>query len=129
MTVNDRDTLIAAIDTTGAKGTTGEEIQNIADSSVNKKSVTYTALTPSIDATYGVIYLDGTSNTVAAALPTPSGEDDSLIMVKAVNIDNAVTLTGTIEGGSPYTFATANDALILHCDGTTWNIFAEFLNA
>jgi hypothetical protein len=129
MTVNDRDTLIAAIDTTGAGGTTGEDVQDIADSAFITKSVTYTALTPTIDPTYGVIYLDGTSNTVAAALPTPASNVDRVLFVKATNIDNAVTLTGTIEGGSPYTFATVGDALVLHCDGTTWNIFSEYLNA
>lgn len=98
-------------------------------SSLLRNVTTYTALTPTIDDDDVVVLLDGTSNTVAAALPAVATSTHRILFIKCINKDNAVTLTGDVEGGSGYTFATVLDALILACNGSEWYILSEFLNA
>jgi hypothetical protein len=95
--------------------------------------VTYSSLTPAIDDDDFIILLDGTSNTVTAALPNPASGYYPVFIVKAINIDNAVALDPgalNLEGAATdYTFATVNDCIIVFWDGSAYWIAAEFLNA
>jgi len=111
------------------EGTSAQDIRDIIHSAMLTRVRTLDSETPALDDDDVVVLLDGSSNTVAAALPAASGAEHRMLFIKAVNIDSAVTLTGDVEGGSPYTFATAGDAVTLACDGTLWHILSEYLNA
>jgi hypothetical protein len=95
--------------------------------------VTYASSTPAIDDDDFIVLLDGTSNTVTAALPNPATGYYPVFIVKAINVDNAVALDPgalNLEGATTdYTFATVNDCLIVGWDGSAYQIYAEFTNA
>jgi len=81
----------------------------------------YTALAPAIALTDTLVLLDGTSNGVAATLA--AGTAGQRITVKAVNVDNAVTLVPAVfEDGTTITFGTVLDSIVLISDGTGWYI-------
>lgn len=123
----------AALVTLLADNTSGaispQDVRDQLLSSLLRNVTTYTALTPTIDDDDVVVLLDGTSNTVAAALPAVATSTHRILFIKCINKDNAVTLTGDVEGGSGYTFTTVLDAVILACNGSEWYILSEFLNA
>lgn len=89
--------------------------------------VTLSTSTPSVPTNVHVIYLDGSSNTVTAALPSAAANDGISYQIKCINADNTVKLaragSDTIEGATEYIFNN-NDAITLKSDGsTTWRIF------
>jgi len=133
MTQKTRTALAADVDTTGAGGTTGQEIINIIESVFIPMGSTYSTTTPSLSAADGVVKLDGTSNTVTLSLGDPANFANRLFCFKAINVDNAAALDPgafDLEGATTdYIFATVNDVLWLWCDGTEWLKVAEFLNA
>ncbi len=112
-----------------AGGISAQDHRDQLLSSLLRNVTTYTALTPTIDDDDVVVLLDGTSNTVAAALPAVAGATHRILFIKAINTANAVTLTGDVEGGAGYSFVTALDAVILACNGSEWYILGEFTNA
>lgn len=101
-------------------------------SSQLRNCTTYATSTPTIDDDDVVVLLDGSSNTVTAALPT-GPETGTLLLVKAINVTNAVALdpgANNLEGATAdYTFTTVNDAILVAWDGSAWWILSEFLNA
>lgn len=70
-----------------------------------------------------ICYADGTTNTVGITLPSASDRTGATFIVKAINIDFAVTVLGVLDGTTNFVFATENDAINIHSDGTDWRIF------
>lgn len=96
-------------------------------STLLRRVTTYNTETPTISDDDVFVLLDGSNNTVAAAL-TPAAH--RIHFIKAVDVSNAVTLTGAnIDGVSGYAFASAGDAILIAGDGTEFHVFAELLNA
>lgn len=132
-THRERSALVALLADNTAGDISAQDIRDWLLSTLLRNVTTYSSSTPTIDDDDVVVLLDGTSNTVAAALPAAASSANRILLVKAINIDNAVALdpgSDNLEGTTTdYTFATANDAIIIACDGTAWHILAEFLNA
>lgn len=133
MTQSLRSALSAAIDTSGAQGTTGQEVVNIVDSAfiVDVRTVTTAAPTVTTDDEY--VRIDTTANGVTVALPALASAGQQQYTFKWVAGANAAVLDGNasenIEGGETYTFVTLQDAVILRPGPTQWEIVSEFLNA
>lgn len=112
---------------------TGANHQNFVASALMGYVSTYTASAPTLSTDDSIVLLDGTNNTVTAALPAAASSEHAVFFIKAINIDSAVVVdpgSDNLEGSTTdYTFATVNDAIIVACDGTAWYILAEFLNA
>jgi hypothetical protein len=112
---------------------TGANHQNFVASAVMGYVSSYATSTPALSTDDSIILLDGTSNTVTAALPAAASSEHAVFFIKAINITFAVAVdpgSDNLEGTTTdYTFATALDAIIIACDGAAWHILAEFLNA
>jgi len=128
----DRSELVTALADNTSGDILEQTVRNWLLSSLLRNRTTYTALTPTIDDDDVVVYLDGTSNTVTALLATPT-TSYPLKIVKAINVDNAVALdpgVNNLEGATDdYVFATVNDCIMVHWDGSAWRTLFEFLNA
>lgn len=133
MTQHARSELIDAIDTTGNRGTTGEHVQNIADSALILDIATISDLTATLDSDHYIVLLDGSSNAVTVTLPALASANKQPYWLKALAVDNTVTVDGNsseqIEGSDTYVFATAGDAILIVPGTSQWHILAEFLNA
>ena len=85
---------------------------------------TQTAATLTLDATHNTVLCDGTSNTVTITLPTASGISGKIYNIKAINIDNAVTVdqTGaeTIDGSTDAITLDLMEVITVQSDGTNW---------
>jgi hypothetical protein len=110
----------------------GNSLTNI-QAWINKNIFYYSEKTSdyTIDTFDKVIAADGTSNTVAITLPAASSNAYKVAIIKAINIDNAVTIatTGgdTIDGEASYTFNDLNTSLILISDGSSdWKIMGDY---
>lgn len=124
-----RSALVTLLANNTSKSITAQRVRDwLLSSLLRNYPAPLTSATPTLSDDDVFVALDGTNNTVTVALPDPATSAHRVLFIKAVNVANAVTLTGTIDGGSGYTFTTAMDAVILACNGTTWHIFGEFLN-
>jgi len=85
---------------------------------------TQTAATLTLDATHNTVLCDGTSNTVTITLPTASGISGKIYNIKAINIDNAVTVdqTGaeTIDDSTDAITLDLMEVITVQSDGTNW---------
>ena len=129
-----RSELVTAMPISTSDGISAQDIRDLLINTLLRAApVVYSSATPAIDDDDFVVLLDGTSNTVTAALPNPSTNYYPVFIVKAINIDNAVKLDpGALElegTTTDYTFATVNDCIIVGWDGTAYRIYAELLNA
>ncbi|MAS33543.1 MAG: hypothetical protein CL610_06025 [Anaerolineaceae bacterium] len=133
MTQQARSTLSAAIDTSGANGTTGQEIRNIIDSAALVAQQTITATTHDLDSDDDYTRIDTTSNNVTINLPPLAEANNQEYTFKWVAGANTATLDGDsaeqIEGSNTYVFATLLDSVKLRPGPTQWELVSEFLNA
>ena len=97
------------------------ELKNIVT-----KVTSYTA-----DADDQTILLDGTAAIVPVTLPTAVGILGKKNALKCIDKTNACTVVTngaeTIDGGANYTFANANDSILLASDNSNWQIIASDL--
>lgn len=132
MTQGLKSALMATIDTSGANGTTGQEVRNVVESTfiVDTRTATATGAVTSDD---DYVRIDSTSGAVTLTLPTLALALQQQYTFKWVAGGNAATLDGAgaeqIEGSNTYVFATLLDAVILRPGATQWEIVSEFLNA
>lgn len=73
-----------------------------------------------------VIILDATSTEVSANIEDGSSYPGTILYVKVINIDNGASLSGTIDGGSGYTFTSVNEALLLKEYNASWYIIGKY---
>jgi hypothetical protein len=79
-------------------------------------------VTPAIDVTKTVTFLDATSNGVAATLGAGT-ENGQIIYIKAIDVSSAVTLTPTfLSDGTTITFGTVNMYITLVYSGILWYV-------
>lgn len=75
-----------------------------------------------IPQTISDIYLDGSSNVIAATIG--EAETNKTVYIKAIDITNAVTVVpDSFRDGTTITFATLNSYSVLKFDGEFWNVF------
>jgi len=84
-----------------------------------------TAATITIDEFDDVVLLDATSNTVDATLPNANTVEGKVFYIKAINVDNTVTVIGTIDGDTDPTLA-LNEAMIIASNGTEYKHLMKF---
>lgn len=88
------------------------------------KTVSTTSDTLDIDDYY--VRCDASSNAVTINLPTASGIDGRVYIIKAIDVTNTITIDGngaeTIDGNTTVTFASQYDAYTLISNGTNWDI-------
>ena len=85
---------------------------------------TQTDSTLTLGETHHTVLCDGTSNTVTITLPAASGCTGRIYNIKAINIDNAVTVdqTGaeTIDGSTDAITLALMETITVQSDGTNW---------
>ena len=86
--------------------------------------ITQTDATLTLTASHYTVLCDGTSNTVTITLPSASGISGRVYNIKAINIDNAVTVdqTGaeTIDGSTDAITLDLMEVITVQSDGTNW---------
>jgi hypothetical protein len=79
----------------------------------------YTTVTPAIATTATAVFLGATTQGVAATLA--AGTAGQIMYIKAINVDNAVTLTPAIfSDGTSITFGTVDMYITLLYSGVSW---------
>jgi hypothetical protein len=122
--------LSAAIDTTGAGGTTGQEVKNVIDSAFVVDVRTVTTLTATVTTDDDYVRLDTTANAVTLTLPALASAGQQQYTFKWVAGANAATIDGDaadIDGGGTYVFDTVGDAIIIRPGPTQWEIVSQYL--
>ncbi len=85
-----------------------------------------TAATVTIDEFDDVVLLDGTSNTVDATLPAANLVEGKIFHIKTINIDNVVTIIGTVDGvASPV--PVLNETYVIASNGTEYKRLNKYL--
>ena len=85
---------------------------------------TQTTATLAPNGTHYTILCDGTSNTVTINLPTASGITGRIYVIKAINIDNAVTVSPNgseeIDGSNSDITLALMEIITVQSDGSNW---------
>lgn len=118
---NDGTTLLTINSSTGLNSDVVGDVTGNLTGQTFGTVTTYTAATPAIALTDKEAKLDATSNGVAATLA--AGTAGQVIYVKAINVDNAVTLVpASFTDGTTITFTPVDEYVVLISDGTNWDL-------
>jgi hypothetical protein len=86
--------------------------------------VTQTTATLTLTNRHHTILCDGTSNTVTINLPTAVGITGRIYNIKAINVDNAVTVdangTEEIDGSATAITLSLMESITIQSDGSNW---------
>src|SRR3990167_10787964 len=70
-----------------------------------------------LDATHFAVFADATTYLIDIVVPDPTGCAGRIYIIKVINIDNGVQISGYDIDGAPYTFALVNDSIIIQSSG------------
>jgi len=93
-------------------------------SSIYLAIATQTSATLTLSSAHHTVLCDGTSNTVTINLPTAVGIEGRIYNIKAINIDNAVTVdadgTEEIDGSATAITLALMEVITIQSDGSNW---------
>jgi len=99
-------------------------VENFSGESMDLDILTQTSATLTLSDEHYTVLCDGTSNTVTISLPAASGVSGRIYNIKAINIDNAVTIdpngSEEIDGDATTMTLALMEVVTLQCDGSNW---------
>ena len=116
-------TVIKGLGTRPSYNTLGIELALYSDT-LFKPVTTQTTATLTLGASHYTVLCDATSNTVTINLPTAVGYDGRIYNIKAINVDNAVTVdangTEEIDGSATAITLALMESITIQSDGSNW---------